>query len=158
MPSEGRTTEDQSQGGVTEGSPRPAGVQAAAVSDLSVFVVDDHQVVLDAVAAVIEATPGLAVAGSSMSGTEALAQLEARTDTPVLLVDVNLGEEDGVEIARRYVTEQHGTAVLMSARREIDLPGDWRSAGASAFVPKDQIGSGRLRSALIAAAQSAGAR
>ena len=86
---------------MTEGSPRPAGVQAAALSDLSVFVVDDHQVVLDAVAAVIEATPGLSVAGTSMSGSDALSQVADRADTPVLLVDVNLGEEDGVEIVRR---------------------------------------------------------
>ncbi|GEM_PF-5506942 len=151
MPTESGTTETETQGGVTEGSPRPAGVGPEA--ELPVFVVDDHQVVLDAVAAVIMATPGLTLAGTAVSGSDALRRIATLAGTPVLLVDVNLGRDDGVEVARRYVVEHGGAAVLMSARSETDLPAEWSRGGAAAFVPKDQIGSGRLEAALWSAAQ-----
>ena len=51
MPANSETTESETWGGATEGSPRPAGVRQ--LPEVPVFVVDDHHIVLDAIASTL---------------------------------------------------------------------------------------------------------
>jgi DNA-binding NarL/FixJ family response regulator len=124
---------------------RPSGVSGPAA--VAVFVLDDHPAVVDAIVAVIEATPGLTLAGTASNGAEALALLAELTHLqpqPVLLADVHLHDDSGVTVGRSYIEQLGGSVVLTSARSRESLPADWRSSGASTFLPKHDISSEAL--------------
>ena len=66
---------------------------------ISVFLLDDHEVVRRGVADVLEADPGITVVGEAKNASEALARVPAlRPDVAVL--DVRLPDGDGVTVCR----------------------------------------------------------
>jgi DNA-binding NarL/FixJ family response regulator len=66
-------------------------------SAVRVLIVDDHVLVADALAEVLESDPDLEVIGRVTNGGDALAQ--ARDTQPdVVLLDHRLGDEDGLEL------------------------------------------------------------
>ena len=66
---------------------------------LRVAVVDDHQVFTDAMAERLRQEPDLAVAGTAQDADGALALLES-ADVDVVTVDLALGADDGLDLAR----------------------------------------------------------
>jgi DNA-binding NarL/FixJ family response regulator len=79
------------------------------------------------------------------SGEEAVATSGAvRPD--LVLMDINMGELDGIE-ATRMITDAHpGTKViLVSTYSPDDLPVSARSSGAMAYVNKDELSPRVLR-------------
>ena len=63
-------------------------------------MLDDSEVFQNVLSAVVAATPGFEVVGTTSSGREALA-LVAAFDADLVLVDLHMSEPDGIEIARR---------------------------------------------------------
>ena len=83
-----------------------------------VLIVDDHPVVREGLGIRIARQPGLEVCGESSNVAEALAHLDA-TDPDVVIVDISLGEGDGLDLIRRI------RASWPSSRaRMVDVSGD----------------------------------
>ncbi len=113
------------------------------MAERTLFVVDDHPMVVRSIGAVAAAIPGVAVIGSAGSGEEALRLLAQIPAPDLLLVDVVLPGLDGMETAARYrhlvrPGPDH-RVVLMSTASLADLPGDLAASGADGFVPKDEL-------------------
>ena len=86
------------------------------------LIVDDNQRFLEAARVLLE-REGLAVAGVAMTSNEAVRQAE-RLRPDVVLVDISLGEESGLDLAQRLVEDGFGagaTVVLISTRAEEDV-------------------------------------
>lgn len=64
-----------------------------------VWIADDHPVVREGVATLLEHEPGFAVAGQSAGGRETLAGLQ-RTEADVLLLDLEMPDGDGLDVLR----------------------------------------------------------
>jgi len=94
---------------------------------------------------------GMAVVGTATSQAEALRQVaELRPD--IVLVDINLGGESGVELTHRLVEshpELHGRTVLMSTYDEDDVVDLIGASPAVGFIPKNDL-SARTICALVA--------
>ncbi len=118
----------------------------AATHDIRVFVVDDHPAFLRSVAFVIAATPGFTLVGTAESGTAALDSLADRTDVDMVLLDVNLPDLSGIEVARRRVMAA-GTevVVLMSTTDPADLAPDALDRGVAGFLSKESLTTAALR-------------
>jgi len=71
---------------------------------IKVFIVDDHQIVVDGISSIFENDVQIKVVGHALSGVEALNQL-SEVETDVLLLDINMPEMDGIEVVRQ-LTEQ----------------------------------------------------
>jgi DNA-binding NarL/FixJ family response regulator len=67
---------------------------------ISLLLVDDHPVFLFGLRTLLAAEPDLQIVGEAMTGAEALA-LSAREVVDVVLMDINLPDMNGVEVARR---------------------------------------------------------
>src|SRR4051812_4585578 len=116
------------------------------------LIVDDNQPFLEAARVLLE-REGLAVAGFATTGSEALRQAELlRPD--VVLVDISLGEESGVELARRLMEDGAGgdaTVVLISTRSEDDVADLVSESEAAGFVPKADLSAAAIRRIVVGA-------
>ena len=104
------------------------------------LIVDDNESFLEISAASLDGDD-LDVVGTATTSAEALRQVaEQRPD--VVLVDINLGEESGFELARLLVERFPQLAsgvVLISTRAERDFGGLVKGSPAAGFVPKLQL-------------------
>ena len=114
------------------------------------LIVDDNESFLEIAAASL-AGDDLDVVGTATTSAEALRQVvEQRPD--VVLVDINLGEESGFDLARTLVERFPQLAsgvVLISTRAERDFGGLIAASRAVGFIPKVQLSGAAVR-ALVA--------
>jgi DNA-binding NarL/FixJ family response regulator len=122
---------------------------------ITVFVLDDHEIVRKGVCGLLEAEPDIAVIGEASTASAALARIPAlRPDVAVL--DVRLPDGDGVSVCREVRSRMPEVACLMFtgfSGEEAML--DSILAGAAGYVVKQIRGSdlvGAVR--LVASGQS----
>lgn len=67
---------------------------------IRVFLVDDHQMVLDGISSILEDVENIKVVGTALNGEHALRALGVE-GVDVLLLDINMPEMDGIEVVRQ---------------------------------------------------------
>ncbi|MCW2963195.1 MAG: putative transcriptional regulator [Actinomycetia bacterium] len=116
---------------------------------LRCLIVDDSQLYLDAARALLE-REGIDVAGVASRSAEALLQAEAlRPD--VILVDIVLGEESGLDLVRRLSEDRRAAGaalILISTHTEADFSALIEESPAAAFIPKPELSAEAIRRAL----------
>jgi DNA-binding NarL/FixJ family response regulator len=113
----------------------------------SVLIVDDHAGFRASARRMLEAG-GFEVAGEAPDGAAARrASRELRPD--VILLDVQLPDADGLELAAELVANGGGPAVVLTSSRGADELGPrLYSCGARGFVPKDELTATSVRELL----------
>jgi DNA-binding NarL/FixJ family response regulator len=115
------------------------------VAPVAVLAVDDQAVFRRALASLIEATPGFEQVGEAASGPEALA-LAGELHPDLVLLDVRMPGMDGVETARRLCDADARTVVVLISIDDVpELAAAPRSAGAAAYVRKQELSTRKLR-------------
>jgi len=122
----------------------------------SILIVDDHDGFRTFARGMLEAD-GFTVAEAA---TGAEAAETARSVRPgLVLLDIQLPDFDGFEVARRLAAQAGGSAqaggpviVLTSTRDASDYGGRIGSSPAAGFLPKDQLSGTALRRFLAAGA------
>ncbi len=84
-----------------------------------VVVVDDHRIVREGLVALLDALPGLEVAGSAADGQEAL-DVVADTGPDVVVMDIQMPHLDGVEATRRIAASHPDVRVVMLTMNDDD--------------------------------------
>jgi DNA-binding NarL/FixJ family response regulator len=112
---------------------------------LRCVIVDDNQAFLDAARTLLE-REGVAVGGVASTGAEAVQQV-ARLRPDVVLVDVSLGEESGIEVARRLADgpAHDATVILVSTRSEAELADLIAASPAAGFLSKSELSGDAIR-------------
>lgn len=107
---------------------------------LSCLIVDDSKEFLASAAGLFSSQQGLDVVGIASTGDDAL-RLMAALSPNVVLVDVELGDEDGIDLARRMTTTAGPATrvILISLRDRSELAELIGGCGAAGFVRKDTI-------------------
>jgi DNA-binding NarL/FixJ family response regulator len=120
---------------------------------VTVIVVDDSPAYLAAARAVVEATPGFELVGTATSAAAAVETIDRSAAAPdLVLVDVNLGDDSGLDVARAVAGARPSTRVLLVSTLLIDdLPPDARHCGAAGYLPKVVLGPVSLRAAAAGA-------
>jgi len=115
---------------------------------LSCLLVDDSKDFLASAKRLLE-SQGVAVVGCATTGEEAL-RLAAALEPDVALVDIELGEEDGVALAAELEARSDSLrTILISAHEREDLGELVSDAAAVGFIPKSALGA-RAIEALLA--------
>lgn len=103
---------------------------------ITVAVVDDHPLFRRGIISLLETLPDVEVAGAAATSDEALA-LVAEREPDVVLMDLDLGGESGIDVTRAILRRRPETAVLV-----LTMLGDDRSllsalsAGARGYLLK----------------------
>jgi DNA-binding NarL/FixJ family response regulator len=110
-----------------------------AIAKIRVFCVDDHPVVRDGVAAIIDLQPDMTMVGTAATGGEALERFGGlRPD--VAVVDLRLPDMSGFELIKKIKDASPGAriVVLSSYEGDVDIQRALE-AGAQGFVAKGMV-------------------
>jgi DNA-binding NarL/FixJ family response regulator len=113
---------------------------------LRVLIVDDSPHFLDAARKVLEGE-GLTVVGCASAGAGAL-QLTHELKPDVVLVDVDLGDESGFDLAERFETTAKARVIMISVYPEAELTDLLVASPAAGFVAKSELSAGAIRKVL----------
>jgi CheY-like chemotaxis protein len=107
---------------------------------LRCLIVDDNEEFLDSASRLL-ASQGVEVVGLASSGAEAV-RLVKTLGPDVALVDVQLGDEDGLEVTRRLAADARETRiVLISTHSENELTDLIVGSPAVGFLAKTALGA-----------------
>jgi two-component system response regulator NreC len=82
------------------------------MSDIRIFLVDDHKLVRQGIRSFLEAHPGFTVIGDVSDGTEAVTFVE-RERPDVVLMDISLPKLNGLDATREIVERKVRTKVII---------------------------------------------
>jgi DNA-binding NarL/FixJ family response regulator len=116
-----------------------------------VFLVDDHEIVREGIAAVINAQPDLEVVGEASNARQARARVDA-TLPDVVVLDVRLPDGSGIDVCRDIRSAHPGVHVLiLTAYDDDEASYAAVLAGAAGYVLKDIRGQKLIESIRIVA-------
>ncbi|EIE99473.1 response regulator [Saccharomonospora glauca] len=108
---------------------------------ISVFLVDDHEIVRRGLADLLEGEPDMRIAGEAASVGEALTRIPG-SGADVAVLDVRLPDGNGVELCRELLSRTEGLKCLMlTSYHDDEALLNAIMAGASGFVLKQVLGS-----------------
>lgn len=113
---------------------------------LRILIVDDSRHFLDAARGVLE-QGGFAVVGVASTSAEAL-KLAAELRPDAILVDIDLGDESGLDLARAFASSDAAPVVLISAYPESELRDLLAASPAIGFVSKSELSASAISSLL----------
>ncbi|HMB91975.1 MAG TPA: response regulator transcription factor [Rhodothermales bacterium] len=105
-----------------------------------IFIVEDHPIMRQAYANVLDREPDLDLCGTSASAEEALETLK-EVSCDLVVVDVSLPGMDGLAFTERFLKMKPETLVLIISGHDEAVLGDRaRRAGARAYLTKKGLG------------------
>jgi DNA-binding NarL/FixJ family response regulator len=101
-----------------------------------VLIVDDHKIVREGLAGLMQFESDIEVVGQAADGLQAI-ELSEKLQPDVVIMDVNLGEMNGVEVTREILARNPGVRVIgLSMHIDPDIARGMRDAGAAAYLNK----------------------
>ena len=115
---------------------------------LRCVIVDDDVTFLDAARASLE-RDGLTVAGVASNSAEAV-QIARELQPDVVLIDIRLGEESGLDLARWLARDKQSAALIMiSTHAREDYADLIAESPAVGFLPKVELSAAAIRHLLL---------
>ena len=119
---------------------RSTDIDAQPLEIIRVVIVDDHALVREGTRQLLEQDQGIEVVASAGSGEEALGVIE-RLHPDVAIVDLNLPQMSGLELARRVVATSPETRILIvSAYDEYAYIAEAVEIGVAGYLLKTATG------------------
>jgi DNA-binding NarL/FixJ family response regulator len=113
----------------------------------TVLIVDDHPAFRSAVRALLE-DAGFDVVGEAADGASALTEA-GRLQPEVVLLDVQLPDIDGIEVAARLTANGWAPAIVLTSSRDLADLGPLRDrCDVRGFIPKAELSGAALEALL----------
>lgn len=111
---------------------------------MNCVLVDDNPEFLTSAARLLE-LEGVHVVGCAKNGEEALRLADPLAPPDVILVDIELGEENGIELARQLSARLPYTPVILISAHDLEeLEELIRGTGVLGFLPKHLLGAATI--------------
>ncbi len=104
---------------------------------ISVYIVDDHQLVIEGISSLLQKETGIKVAGHGITATDCLQYLTAHT-TDIILMDIGLPDMNGIDLCKQVKTKYPGIHVLaLSTHNQATYITNMMDNGASGYLLKN---------------------
>jgi DNA-binding NarL/FixJ family response regulator len=122
---------------------------------LRALLVDDSEEFLAAAGRLLE-SEGIEIVGYAKNGSEAL-ELAVALQPNLALVDIELGDEDGIELTGELQARAPATTVvLISAYDRDDLTDLIAESRAAGYLPKSALGAAAIAGLLVSPSERRG--
>ncbi len=112
---------------------------------LHILIIDDNAQFLAAASSLLAVDDRVAAVTVAVDRVEAMAALSADPALNLILIDVNLGPHDGLDLCRELTRRWPARPkVLVSSMAELDLPASPESYGAVGFIGKRRLDAAHL--------------
>lgn len=106
--------------------------------EIRVLLVDDHPIVRDGIRNLLAAAEGIRLVGETGSGKEALTLVQ-QLQPDVLLLDIELADLKGIEVARRLAAEGSPVRILaLSSYDDNEYISELLASGTFGYLIKDE--------------------
>lgn len=78
---------------------------------IKVFIVDDHYMVIEGIRSLMQHEPGIELIGHATTAASCMSFLQQQTPD-VIFMDINLGENSGIELCKEVKTKYPGIFIL----------------------------------------------
>jgi two-component system response regulator DevR len=103
---------------------------------ISVFIVDDHDLVREALSTLLDSDDEIELVGEAATGRDALTKLEG-THTDVALLDLQLPDIDGIELCREIGSAQPDVrCLILTGQPDDSFVAEAILAGAAGYITK----------------------
>lgn len=117
-------------------SDSPSSTPTKTARTIDVMILDDHAMMVDGIAAILDHAPGVRVVGRATSGEEGV-EMARRLAPDVAIIDVAMPGLNGMEVARKIHTADPGVAMLaLSMHADERYVNGMLDAGARGYVLK----------------------
>jgi len=107
------------------------------INTIEVVLVDDHKIFRVGMEALLSGLNNISVIGDVDCGDD-LFRLLRKKEPDIVFMDINLGNENGIEITRKVVARYpHIKVIALTSSDEVNNVNDMLEAGASAFLLKN---------------------
>ncbi len=107
------------------------------MNKINVFIVDDHQVVLDGLTSILSRYEEINLVGQAMNGLDALSFLN-KNKVDVAIIDINLPGMDGVDLCKAIKKEHPDYKVLaLTTHHQVSFITRIMKCGASGYLLKN---------------------
>jgi DNA-binding NarL/FixJ family response regulator len=107
------------------------------VTRIKVLIADDHKIFRDGIKALLEKEKSITITGEAESGDEVIASVQSNKPD-VILMDINMGETNGIETTRIIKQKHSGIQVLiLSMHGESTYIMKVLEAGATGYILKN---------------------
>ena len=104
---------------------------------IKVFIIDDHQMIIDGLQLMLKEEDNIILVGSATSGQEGLDQLKT-IETDVVLLDINMPEMNGIDTCKLLINQQADLKIIaISMHKESSLIKLMLASGAKGYVLKN---------------------
>ncbi|MGA2229164.1 MAG: response regulator transcription factor [Syntrophobacteraceae bacterium] len=108
---------------------------------ITILLADDHTIVRQGLAKVLEAEPGFSVVGEARDGREAISQVE-QFKPDIVIMDITMPMLNGIEATRQIKKANRNTKIIiLSMHSHNRFISELFSLGASGYLLKDSSGT-----------------
>jgi len=106
---------------------------------ISIFLVDDHQIVRDGIKALLLDSEGISIAGEALNGKELLEKIEIELVHPdIILMDISLPDISGIELTKQVLQIfPEVKVIILSMYTQEEFITNAIAAGAKGYLPKN---------------------
>lgn len=105
---------------------------------IKLLIADDHAILRQGLRRILEAQPDMTVVGEAATGAEAVKRAK-QLKPDVVIMDVSMPEQDGIESTRQIVKSTHSRVLILSMHLEHQVISEAVSAGATGYLAKDSV-------------------
>lgn len=110
---------------------------------ISIFIIDDHPLVIEGIQTTVQAAADMEVIGSAAHGADALQWL-ARHEVDVIILDISLPDTDGITLCKAILQRHPGARIIgLTTYEEVSFIRGMMKEGAKGYLfktsPQEQI-------------------
>ncbi len=106
------------------------------MQQIKIHIIDDHQIVLDGLIAILDLESNFTIVESSLNGKNILKKTQ-QNSADILILDINMPEVDGIDILKEFKEKKNSCkTIVLSSYEDTNLIKEVLKLGANGYLSK----------------------